>query len=258
MKLNIDLGAQSVSELEFFADAVVWSGEATAQEIQGRMTLEGMTPDPGGARVELKRLSVMDECARASCARVEFGPDGAARILGRLELPLEAEFQDGCGNAYFCGGAAAYDLSLDADGLARPNCGEVVLRCEATELTVQATSCECIAYLMKLDVRAYIVRRELIGLKLEEDAQPVKPCRPCRPPCRPCPPRPRPEPRAQDAAAQGEAHVGCALNSLAAGAARSCGARPAAQGAQARSEADEDEYRTIVKLPSRRRRGGRC
>ena len=106
MKLKMELGEKDVSELKFFADAVLWSGEALAQEVQGRMTLDDMVPDPGNNCPELERLSVLDECARASCARVEFGQDGAARVLGRLDLPLEAEFRDKCGNTYFCKGMA--------------------------------------------------------------------------------------------------------------------------------------------------------
>lgn len=298
MKLKMELGDKSASELKFFADAVVWSGEALAQEVKGRMTLEDMVPDPGDRCPELKRLSVMDECARATCARVEFGQDGTARVLGRLELPLEAEFADNCGNTYFCKGAAAYNVALDAPDISRSDCGEIVFRCEARELTVQATSRECIAYLLVLDVHAYLVRRELIELELDVDEcaqppsrpcrpnrpRPCDPCRPCKPcdPCDPCKPSCpcRPQPRAQASAADadeggpelGEAaraslaqatQVGCTLNSLAAGAARSCGARPmpapAQPAAAASDEDDDDAYRTVVKLPVHRRRrcGGR-
>lgn len=290
MKLKMELGEKDVSELKFFADAVLWSGEALAQEVQGRMTLDDMVPDPGNNCPELERLSVLDECARASCARVEFGQDGVARVLGRLDLPLEAEFRDKCGNTYFCKGMATYNVSLDAPDISRSDCGEIVLRCEAQELTVQATSLECIAYLLKLDVHAYLVRQELIELELEDDdecvqtppscqCRPCGPSRPCGPgkPCKPCKPQNpcAPQPRADECAAEadnscpvlGEAarasmaqstQVGCTLNSLAAGAARSCGARPMPAQAQSAAttppEDDDDAYRTVVKLPVHRRR----
>ena len=219
MKLKMELGEKDVSELKFFADAVLWSGEALAQEVQGRMTLDDMVPDPGNNCPELERLSVLDECARASCARVEFGQDGVARVLGRLDLPLEAEFRDKCGNTYFCKGMATYNVSLDAPDISRSDCGEIVLRCEAQELTVQATSLECIAYLLKLDVHAYLVRQELIELELEDDdecvqtppscqCRPCGPSRPCGPgkPCKPCKPQNpcAPQPRADECAAEAD------------------------------------------------------
>ena len=103
MKLKMESGEKDVSELKFFADAVLWSGEALAQEVQGRMTLDDMVPDPGNNCPELERLSVLDECARASCARGA-ALEGAAfffahaaphaGVLVIVDGPLEAHADD--------------------------------------------------------------------------------------------------------------------------------------------------------------------
>lgn len=276
MKLEMELGGQQTQELRLFADAVLWRGEALNAEFQGRMMLDDMVPDPGDRCLELQRLTVMDECACAHGACIEFDQCGGARAVGRLEIPLEAEFRDEEGNTYFSKATANYGASIDAEGLTREDCGEVVLHCIARELTVQAVSRECVNYLLKLDVHAYLARRALVKLELEEE-EPEPATGPVlvRETGFTRMPSAGSQPVMGDMARRMTSHSGCTLDSLAAGAARSCSSRPprAEQEASADSapameermermreeamsdpEDDDDAYRTIVKMPVHRHR----
>ena len=266
MKLNMEQGGQQTQELRFFADVVLWRGEKLGVEHQDRMMLKDIVPDPGDKCLKLGRLTVLDECAHAEDARMEFDNCGKARAVGRLELPLEAELTDDCGNTYLARASACIPAYIEAEGVTREDCGEVILHCVARELSVQAASLECINYIIRLDIHAYLVRRTLIEISQEEDEEEQPAVGPVlvresgftRMPAMP----------AQAPAAPG-ARGGYSLDALAAGAARSCcrgearanaeqqaAATPrASDEADARDEEeDEDAYRTVVKMPLHRRR----
>lgn len=275
MKLNMEQGGQQTNRLRFFADAVLWRGERLGVECQDRMMLKDIVPDPGDRCLELGRLTVLDECARAVDARIDFDSCGNARAVGRLELPLEAELTDESGNTYFAKATACCPVSIEAEGVTREDCGEVMLHCVARELNVQAASLECVNYLLKLDLHAYLTRRTLIELAQEEDEADQPAVGPVL--VRESGFTRMPSPSAPSTAVQAPtgARGGYSLDSLAAGAARSCGRSDAratadsqAQSAQvqqsqrtadetASAQADEDDddaYRTVVKMPVRRRR----
>lgn len=248
MKLTMELDRSSVNSARFFADAVIWSGETRGIEHASRMIPDEFTPDPGDRCLELKRLTVLDECASAT----DVGVDCAcARVTGRLHIPLEAEFADECGNTYMSCAVAELDVAVDAAGLTE-DCGELELECTARDLCVQAASAECVNYVLKLDVRAYLTRRALISLRLEDDCA--------------CP-----QPRANSANAPRRTcnEPGCTLDALAVSAARSRAAsmqQAAAMPAEAARPAQqmirtvpvqtggEEAYRTLVKMPVKKRR----
>lgn len=266
MRLNIELDGSAVQGLAFFADTVLWSGGLTGETVSGRLMLDGISPDPCDKCPELTTLTVHDECARAIDARLEACADCGSRIAGRLELPVTAEFTDECGNTYTGEGCAVYEVSIPVTGMT-DICGEVALSCSASALTVQATSPECVTYQLTLDVNAYLLRSRLVRLTLEQDdaataAGPVIVqeggfARGCR----------RPAVRYSAPAAQPvrSTQPGCTPDSLAAGAARSCGARNGESAQPTPCEAEqndaagievigEDEYRTVVRMPIHRRR----
>ena len=195
---------------------------------------------------------------------MEFDNCGKARAVGRLELPLEAELTDDCGNTYLARASACIPAYIEAEGVTREDCGEVILHCVARELSVQAASLECINYLIRLDIHAYLARRTLIEISQEEDEEEQPAVGPVlvresgftRMPAMP----------AQVQAAPG-ARGGYSLDALAVGAARSCGrgdtranaeqqaAEPQRAADEARDAAEnEDAYRTVVKMPLHRRR----
>lgn len=268
MKLNIELDGACTQELAFFADTVLWSGSIRGETVSGRLMLDDVAPDPGDKCLELTTLTVHDECARAVNARVETCPDGGRRIAGRLELPVTAELTDDCGNTYKSSGWATYDVSIAADGL-EDACGEVAFSCEAGALTVQATSPECVNYQLTLDVTAYLLRSRLVRIRAEEHGE------------EDCGARQNGAVvvrgsdmtytrRAARPAVQYSAPVSVSvrssstLDALTVGAARSCGSR-ATEDAQSAADAaradapaanqnDDDPYRTVVKMPTRRRR----
>ena len=146
----------------FFADAVIWRGETRGAEVQGRIIPSEILPDPSPSGLTLKRLTVMDECAEQADARIEFDACGNARAVGRLNIPLEAEFTDAGGNTYFGRSTAAYDVSIAARGVEREDCGSVVLRCAARDMTVQAISADSVNYAIRLDAYAYLARYERV------------------------------------------------------------------------------------------------
>ena len=248
MKLTMELDRSRVNGARFFADAVIWSGETRGMEHAGRMIPDKFTPDSDGRCLELKRLTVLDECASATDVRVDCA---CARVTGRLHIPLEAEFADECGNTYMSCAMAELDAAVDAAGLTE-DCGELELECTARDLCVQAASSECVNYVLKLDVCAYLTRRALISLRLEDDCA--------------CP-----QPRANSTNVPRRScnESGCTLDTLAISAARSraasmqqAAALPAESARTAQqmiktpaSQADgEEAYRTLVKMPVKKRR----
>lgn len=222
----------------FFADAVIWRGETRGAEVQGRIIPSEILPDPSQSGLTLKRLTVMDECAEQADARIEFDACGNARAVGRLNIPLEAEFTDAGGNTYFGRSMAAYDVSIAARGVEREDCGSVVLRCAARDMTVQAISADSVNYAIRLDAYAYLARYEFI--RPEADACPgTVTVREGRMPCATFERRITPD-------------------MLAAGAMR-VGRQPLPpqdiQPAMPQDD-DDDEYRTVVAMPIHKRRRG--
>lgn len=237
MKHGIDCSGGAPARQGFFADAVIWSGETRSAEIQGRIIPSEILPDPGQRELTLKRLTVMDECAEQADARIEFDACGKARAVGRLNIPLEAEFTDACGNTYFGRSTAVYDVSIAACGVEREDCGNVVLKCAARDMNVQAISCDSVNYTIRLDAYAYLTRYEFI-----------------RPEAGVCP----------GAVTVREGRMpGAAFDRritpdmLAAGAMRT-GRQPMPpqDTPPAMQQDDDDEYRTVVAMPIHRRRRG--
>lgn len=269
----------------FFADAVIWRGETRGAEVQGRIIPSEILPDPSPSGLTLKRLTVMDECAEQADARIEFDACGNARAVGRLNIPLEAEFADACGNTYLGRAQAVYDVSIDARGAEFGGCGNVALSCTARDMCVQAISCDSVNYTLRLDAYAYLTRRELIcpGADLSEGgcgtcaggastcaSGCTNPCAGtcagiCTNPCAGTCARPCASTCALPCVRVCPSRCGCAgacgvtPGALAAGAV--CGCRPGAAvyGCQPSAAgcarcADDDDCRTVVAMPVHKRR----
>lgn len=235
MKHKPDCGNCAPRRQGFFADVVVWSGGTRGVEIQGRVIPSEMLPNPAGSQLELRRLTVKDECARQTDARIEYDACGTARAVGRLTIPLEAEFTDACGNTYTGSSEIVYDVSIAACDIERGECGNVVLDCEARDMTVQVLTCDSVNYTLKLDVYAYLTRYELVRPETGGCAANANMCAGRMP---------------------GAAFVQSVTpDALAAGAmrGRQPGALPAVQPAVQMRD-DDDEYRTVVAMPVHKRR----
>ena len=129
-------------------------------------------------------------------------------------------------------------MSIAARGVEREDCGSVVLRCAARDMTVQAISADSVNYAIRLDAYAYLARYEFI--RPEADACPgTVTVREGRMPCATFERRITPD-------------------MLAAGAMR-VGRQPLPpqdiQPAMPQDD-DDDEYRTVVAMPIHKRRRG--